>query len=81
MTNLLLNACSKWLILSWDPSQLISIREYELGFQGCLCLRGYMAVYIGWSVNREPLDQTDLTNDVDWISMAVGESSSKRADK
>jgi hypothetical protein len=40
-----------------------------------------MAVYIGWSMNREPLDQTDLTNDVDWISMVVGESSSKRDDK
>jgi hypothetical protein len=40
-----------------------------------------MAVYISRSVNREPLDQTDLSNDVDWISMAVEESSSKQADK
>jgi hypothetical protein len=40
-----------------------------------------MVVYIRWSVNREPLDETDLNNSVDCISMAVGESSSKRADK
>jgi hypothetical protein len=40
-----------------------------------------MAIYIGWSVNHEPLDQTNLNNSVDWILMAVGESSSKRADK
>jgi hypothetical protein len=40
-----------------------------------------MTVYIGRSVNREPLDQTDLSSGVDWISMAVGESLSKRADK
>jgi hypothetical protein len=32
-TNLLLIASSERLILSWDPSQLILIREYKLGFQ------------------------------------------------
>jgi hypothetical protein len=42
---------------------------------------GYRAIYIGRSVNREPLDPTDLSNGVDWISMAVGESLSKQADK
>jgi hypothetical protein len=29
--------------------------------------RGYRAVYIGQSVQREPLDQTDLRNGVDAI--------------
>jgi hypothetical protein len=33
MTNLLLIANSERLILSWDPSLLISTEEYELGFQ------------------------------------------------
>jgi hypothetical protein len=30
---------------------------------------------------HESLDQTNLSNDVDWTSMAVGESLSKLADK
>jgi hypothetical protein len=33
-TNLLLNVALERLILSWDPSQLILTREYELGFLG-----------------------------------------------
>ena len=32
---------------------------------------GEGASYIGHSVQHEPLDQTDLKDDIDWISMAV----------
>ena len=35
-------------------------------------------IYIGRSIQREPLDQTDLKNGVDWISMAVENRHSKR---
>ena len=33
--------------------------------------RGQGLIYIGWSVYREPLDQTDLKNDVDATKEAV----------
>ena len=36
-----------------------------------------MAIYIGRSMNREPLDQTDLSNGIDWTSMMVGDRHSK----
>jgi hypothetical protein len=45
---------------------LILTREYELGFYDG-SREGYMAVYIGWSVHREPSDHTDLRNGVDAI--------------
>ncbi len=66
-TNLLLIISSERLILSWDPSQLILTREYELGFQDVSSEGGYRAVYMGWSVHCEPSDQTDLRNDIDAI--------------
>jgi hypothetical protein len=59
-TNLLLNAALERLILSWDPSQLILTREYELGFFGMIWAGGQGPVYIGWWDEREPSDQTDL---------------------
>jgi hypothetical protein len=58
-------AGSERLILSWDPSQLILTKEYELGFQGWLQGRGQRSIYIALRVQREPLDQTDLKNNVD----------------
>jgi hypothetical protein len=39
---------------------LILNGKYELGFQGCLCLKGYRAAHIGRWDEPEPSDQTDF---------------------
>jgi hypothetical protein len=62
--NLLLIASFERLILSWDPSQLILTREYELGFQDSF-REGVQGYLYSQRVQREPLDQTDLKNGVD----------------
>jgi hypothetical protein len=79
-TNLLFIAGSERLILSWDPSQLILTREYELGFQEWLQGRGQESVYIALRVQREPLNQTDLKNGVDTTLGGGGGTFWKRAD-
>jgi hypothetical protein len=48
---------------------------------GCLCLRGYMVAYIDRWNEPEPSDQTDLSNGVDWTSMAVENWLAKDVDR
>jgi hypothetical protein len=57
---------------------LILTREYELGFQDDSREGGCRHVFIALGVQREPLDQTDLKNDVDAILGGGGGSFWKR---
>jgi hypothetical protein len=68
---------SERLILSWEPSQLILTRDYELGFQDD-SKEGVQASFIALGVQHEPLDQTDLKDGVDAILGGDGESFWKR---
>jgi hypothetical protein len=69
------------LILSWDPSQLILTREYELGFQDALALGDTWLFILAKAMNQSPRIKLTLINGIDAILKAVDDRHTKAADK